>query len=113
MQTPPRMNSDQIDLTPQVRERLRELVQKLERFFDRITGVHVTIQGPSAKHQQGPFDVRITITVPRQEIVVSHQHADNLDTAMREAFDAAVRQLEDYSQRLRGDVKSHWNELSA
>lgn len=115
MQTPPRMNAEQIDLTPQVRERLRELVERLETFFDRITSVHVTIQGPSSPHQKGPYEVRINITVPRQEIVVTHQHGDDLDVAMRESFNAAVRQLEDYSRRVRGDVKTkaHRNGFSA
>jgi ribosomal subunit interface protein len=107
------MNSEQVDLTPHVRARLRELVERLERFFDRITSVHVTIQGPSSPHQKGPFSVRITVAVPRQEIVVTHQHADDLDTAMRDSFDAAVRQLEDYSRRVRGDVKSKRSGLSA
>ncbi len=50
--------------------------------------------------------------VPEKEIVVSekkhdkHAHED-VYVAIRDAFDAARRQLEDYARVRRGDTKSH------
>jgi len=52
------------------------------------------------------------LKVPDEEIVVSrehdlhHSHADPY-VAIRDAFDAARRQLEDYARRRRQHVKSH------
>jgi len=41
-----------------------------------------------------------------QEGPQNHAHED-VYVAIRDAFDAAVRQLEDHARRLRGEVKSH------
>jgi hypothetical protein len=41
-----------------------------------------------------------------QEGPKNQAHQD-VYVAIRDAFDAAVRQVEDQAQRLRGDVKSH------
>ncbi|HEV3242661.1 MAG TPA: hypothetical protein VGY14_05390 [Methyloceanibacter sp.] len=36
-----------------------------------------------------------------------NQAHEDVYVAIRDSFDAAVRQLEDHARRLRGDVKSH------
>jgi hypothetical protein len=36
-----------------------------------------------------------------------NQAHEDINVAIRDAFDAVVRQLEDHVRRLRGDVKSH------
>lgn len=41
-----------------------------------------------------------------QEGPKNHAHED-INVAIRDGFDAAVRQLEDHVRRLRGEVKSH------
>ena len=40
-------------------------------------------------------------------IVVTHEHDEDLLVALRDAFDAARRKLEDYARSQRGDVKRH------
>jgi len=63
---------------------------------------------PHKHHQQGKqFNVRIDIGVPGSEIVVNRDHAEDVYVALRDAFDAAKRQLEDYARKMRGDVKTH------
>jgi ribosome-associated translation inhibitor RaiA len=47
------------------------------------------------------------IGVPGSEIVVNRDHAEDVYVALRDAFDAAKRQLEDYARKIRGDVKTH------
>ena len=37
---------------------------------------------------------------------VNHAH-DDVYVAIRDAFDAAVRQVEDHARRMRGDTKTH------
>jgi hypothetical protein len=48
-------------------------------------------------------------SVPGDEIVVSHtaNAHEQVDVAVRDAFDAARRQLQDHARKQRGDVKLH------
>lgn len=51
--------------------------------------------------------VRIDLKVPGAEIAVDHQHDEEVRVAVRDAFDAARRKLEDQLRKQRGDVKLH------
>jgi hypothetical protein len=44
--------------------------------------------------------------VPGREIVVNHEHDEDIYVALRDAFNAAKRQLEDYAQIRRGETRS-------
>ena len=45
--------------------------------------------------------------MPRAEVTVNRQAADDLAIAIRDAFDAARRRIEDHLRELRRDVKAH------
>lgn len=45
--------------------------------------------------------MRIDIGVPGNEIVVNRDNYEDVYVALRDAFDASKRQLDDYSRRLR------------
>ena len=63
---------------------------------------------PHKHHHQGKhFNVRIDIGVPGSEIVVNRDHDEDVYVALRDAFDAAKRQIEDYARKIHGDVKKH------
>jgi cold shock CspA family protein len=86
---------------------------KLERYFAFATSCRIVISVPHQHHQKGNLHhVHIRLAVPGSEIVVDrepsghHQHED-LAIALREAFDTARRELEDYVRKLRRDVKLH------
>jgi hypothetical protein len=66
-------------------------------------------EAPAVHHHRlgGPFKVRIDLRTPQAEISINKQQAADLPVAIREAFDAARRRLEDHLRELRGDVKSH------
>jgi len=92
---------------------IRERVQKLELFADNITSCRVVIEAPHKRHHKGQlFSIHIDITLPGHEFVVSrqpdnhHQHED-IYVAIRDAFDAARRQLENYNRRYHGNIKQH------
>ena len=53
------------------------------------------------------FNVRLDITVPGKELVVNREADEDVYVALRDAFNAAKRQLEDYGRRQRGDIKAH------
>lgn len=113
MQTPARISFHGIDRSPAIEARVSGEIEKLERYHHRITGCHVTITAPHRRHRQGIiYGVRIDLTVPGEEIVISreteanHAHEDPY-VAIRDAFHAARRRLEDHVRRQRGEVKSH------
>jgi cold shock CspA family protein len=96
-----------------IEDAIRERVARLERFHDRITRCHVTVDVPHRHHTKGNlFAVRLDITTPAREIAVTrdpredYTHED-FNVVLRDAFSAAVRQLEDDVRRRRGDVKTH------
>jgi cold shock CspA family protein/ribosome-associated translation inhibitor RaiA len=113
MQVPPRITFQDIPTAPAVEARIRERIESLEHFFPDIVSCRVAVEAGARGHRHGKmYHVSITMTVPGHEIVVNrdppehHAHEDVL-VAVRDAFDAARRQLEDYARRLRADTKTH------
>ena len=87
---------------------IREKADKLERYYDRVVSCRVVLELAGRHKRAGrQFTVRIDLKVPGDEIVVTHQHDEDLQIALREAFDAARRRLEDHARVRRGDVKQH------
>lgn len=113
MDIPLQITFRNMDRSDAVEDRVRELTAKLERFFDHITSCRVMIEALERRHRKGRmFHVRVELGVPGTEIVASrhprekHAHED-LHVAIRDAFDAAQRQLEDYARRISGHTKAH------
>lgn len=89
-------------------EAIRERAGKLERFHPGIISCRAVVEEPARhKHQGKEFVVRLDIKVPGAEIAVNREHSEDPFVAVRDAFDAARRQLEDHARRRRGDVKAH------
>lgn len=89
-------------------QHIRERAEKLDRFYPKLMGCRVVAELEDRHKQQGKhFAVRVDLTAPGKEIVVNRQHAEDVYVALRDAFDAAKRQLEDYASIQRGDVKLH------
>jgi ribosome-associated translation inhibitor RaiA len=102
-----------MDPSPAVEARIREKVTKLERISDRIIGCDVTVEAPHRHHHKGKlYSVHINISLPGNDVHVDHAGPENpahedVNVAIRDAFDAAVRLVEDHVRRMRGDVKTH------
>jgi len=109
MNIQPQINVRGIENASGVEEKVRRRALRLERYSDEIQRCQVWVEAPHGHHRQGRLcEVRIRITVPNEELVVENQPPDDdVQVAIRNAFDAARRQLEDYARRRRGDVKSH------
>jgi cold shock CspA family protein/ribosome-associated translation inhibitor RaiA len=100
-----------MDPIPAAEDTIREKAALLETFAHKITSCRIVIE-PSGKHRQhgNQFQAHIDITLPGGEIVSTrepdaHKEYDDLQIAIRDAFNAVVRQLEDYVRVRRGDVK--------
>lgn len=115
MPIPLRISFRGMSPSPAVEERIRERAQKLERLGARITSCHVAVQAPHRHHRTGEiYSVRIDLHIPGHEIVVNREPAETAEhadiyVAVRDAFDALRRKLEDVLRRVRGDVKTHQN----
>jgi ribosomal subunit interface protein len=92
-----------------VETEIRRRAEKLDDFFDHIMRCHVAVETDGRHQHQGrQYKVRVTLKVPGSEIIVNGRHRDeDVFVAIRDTFDAAGRQLEDYVRRMRGDVKTH------
>jgi len=96
-----------------VENNIRERCEKLERFHDRIMGCQVTVEGPDKhKYKGGVYHVSIDITIPGNEIVINNKQNDNhshedVYVAIRDAFNAAQRRLEDKHDKVKRQVKTH------
>ncbi len=116
MRTPLEVSFHQMEPSAALESRIREKAEKLDQCYDRIIGCRVVVEAPhSHQHQGRLFAVRIHIKVPEAELVVNkdqhdkHSHEDAY-VALRDAFDAALRMLEEYARRQRGEVKLHVTE---
>ncbi len=133
MQIPLQISYRNMESSPAVDACIREEVDKLSEFYDRIIGCRVMVEIPHQHHQHGKrFHVRVDLTVPGGEIVVKHEpslhtsaaqaeferHTKGHETAgahkdayvaLHDAFKTARRQLQDFARRQHGDVKRHAN----
>ena len=103
-----------MDPSPAVEAAIEAKVKMLERYFGRTIGYDVVIEAPPHNSRRGhPFSVRLEISVPGgPPVVVSRQHHDREDhddahVAIRDAFNAAKRQLQARARKQRGEVKLH------
>jgi cold shock CspA family protein len=73
----------------------------------------VALEAVHRRHRQGTiYRVRIDLTIPGGEVIVNREPAENhahedLHVAVRDAFDAARRRLQDHMHRLGGQTKQH------
>jgi ribosomal subunit interface protein len=118
MQIAPQVSFQGIPVSDAVERACWEECEKLERFYDRITSCRVVITEPHQRHRKGNlYSVRIDLTVPGREIVVSreqaeHRTAQDVHLALREAFAEARRQLQDHVRRQEPHrAKRHESEL--
>jgi ribosome-associated translation inhibitor RaiA len=113
MQRPLEIRFRQMEPSPAIEARIRDKAAVLERFSDRITGCRVIVEKEHRHHRKGNlFRVRIEIDAPGKELAVTHSgprdHAhEDPYVAIRDAFNAAVRRLEDHVRERGGKVKAH------
>lgn len=97
-----------IELSKLQKEEIRGKIERLGKYYERIMRCRVVVEAPHRhKHEGRQFRVCIEMRVPGEDIIVKRQLNEDLDIALRDAFDAARREIEDYVRRQRGAVKYH------
>ena len=131
MKSPLHITFRRVPRSEDIRTEIEAEAAELETYYEGIIACHVLLELAHRHRQKGNrYHVRITLTVPGEEIVVSHeptQHdslqdfdegtehkADEVEAehrylrpAIGNAFDTARRRLQDYARRQRGAVKQH------
>lgn len=97
-----------LELSRLQKEEIREKIERLGKYYERIMRCRVVVESPHRhKHEGRQFRVCIEMRVPGEDIIVKRQLSEDPDIALRDAFDAARREVEDYVRRQRGMVKHH------
>ena len=113
MQLPLQISFRQMKYSPALEAQIREKAASLDKFAGRIMSCRVVVQPAGKHHVSGnQYEVRIDLKLPGGEMVSTrepseHKEYKEIGVAIRDAFDTAARQLEDYVRIQRGDVKFH------
>ncbi len=117
MQVPVEITFQHCEPSEEIRAAIAKQAQRLEKFSDRITSCRVVVSGPQTRHRRGDlFQIDLRIAMPQQkDVIVGKTHGDVAEhehvlVAIREAFDAAVRKIEDAVRDMRGQAKMHGTE---
>ncbi|MBX9634180.1 MAG: HPF/RaiA family ribosome-associated protein [Magnetospirillum sp.] len=112
MDDPLEIRFHNVDPSTAMEGAIRERVDKLERLYSRLTRCLVSVEAPHKQHRKGnQYQVHVELWVPCGHLAVTHEprhlrekYANpDVYTAMRDAFDAAERQLLDYKNQINGD----------
>jgi ribosomal subunit interface protein len=113
MKVPLQIHFHNLEPSDAVESNVRKRVERLERYCDEIISCRVTIDAPHKHHHHGnTYRVTIDIRTPGDASIASraptqrHAHED-VYVAIRDAFNAVLRQLQDHQLQKRGQVKFH------
>lgn len=110
---PLQINFRNLETSEAVEAKVREKVNKLGHFYPTINSCRVVIEQRHRHHTQGNhFHVRIDLKVPGHELIAGREPDQNhaytdVYVALRDAFSAMRRQLEDLAKHQQGHVKQH------
>ncbi|MFH1702307.1 MAG: HPF/RaiA family ribosome-associated protein [Nitrospirota bacterium] len=108
MKIPLQITVRNLDLPETFKTEIRNKAENLDKFYDQIMRCRVIVEVPHRHSHEGIlYKVHIHMTVPGTELAVEREFAEDLEVAIRDAFDAARRKLEDFARLQRGAVKHH------
>jgi ribosome-associated translation inhibitor RaiA len=96
-----------------VEMRVRDLANHLGVFSDRIQTCKVVVDSPHRHHHQGKvFNVKVQLVLPGEDVVVDMERPqrdghEDIYVVIRDAFDAAKRQLQQRMAQLRNEPSRH------
>ena len=108
MQVPLQITIRNMQHSDALEAHIRDKVERLAGAHPRITSCRVTVEESGRHRRQGrQFQVRIDVRAPQREIVATRDQDEDVYVALREAFDATKRQLEEVVRGQRGDTGRH------
>jgi ribosome-associated translation inhibitor RaiA len=115
MQEPLQISFHNMASSEALEARVREHWAKIERHYDGIIGARIVLEAAHKQPHKSTLGITISIGVPGRDIVVKreqrlHESDHHATWVINEAFRVAERQLEDYAQKQRREVKPHEGE---
>ena len=114
MQTPPKIEFQNINPTQEIRDAIDKHIAELEQRWDRVTACRVVLKGPGQHHHAGGlYEVHIHLALPEgrevhvERTATADERRSDLAFAVNDAFKRARRQLQDQVRRAQGQVKTH------
>jgi ribosome-associated translation inhibitor RaiA len=108
MQIPVQVTFHSMPASAALETAIRQYAGKFDRFHPHLISCRIVVEHVARHKRQGKeYTVRLDIRVKGSEIAINRDHAEDAFVAVREAFDAARRRLEDHARRRRGAVKAH------
>ena len=113
MTSPVQITFRHMETSAAVETRVRELANHLGNFSDRIQGCRVVVDSPHRHQHQGKvFNVKVQLALPGEDVVVDMERPqrdghEDVYVVLRDAFDAAKRQLQARMASLRNEAKRH------
>jgi len=100
---PLQISSRKLSLSSSTIEVIKHKVQKLELFFDKIIACRIMVETPHRHKNHGSlYNVTIDISIPGGELVVKREANEDMLVAVRDAFEAARRQIAQHSKKRKG-----------
>ncbi len=113
MNTPLEISFKGLDKSAAVEAKIAEKAAKLEKHYDRMTHCRVVVSAPNKHAHKGKiYEIKIDIGIPEHApVIVTHESAvgnatEDLSVALRDAFLAAQRQLDDTVSRIKNGAKN-------
>ncbi|MFP3920571.1 MAG: HPF/RaiA family ribosome-associated protein [Dichotomicrobium sp.] len=113
MEVPVEIAFRHLESSEAVENRIHEHIEKLKQVFDRLVSCRVTVELVSGHRKGNKFLVTVEANVPGKPYFVghsstdeNHQH-DDIYLAIRDAFAAVRRQLQDYARKVRDDKRNN------
>lgn len=114
MQTAPEIDFLDMEPRPELRAKIEGKLAQLEKLYGRMTACRVVAKGPGGGHHTGGhYEFSIHIALPDgREVTVERtpdpdERFQDPDFALNDAFKRARRQLQDQTERIRGEIKHH------
>lgn len=114
MKVTPEITYRGVDKTSALEALIADRIEKLEQFYDRINSCSVSVEKVHDHPSSGsPYRVRIDITAPENREIAVDESPDEgtqyppIEAVIRNAFEAAFRQLKDLNEQQKEPVDRH------
>jgi ribosome-associated translation inhibitor RaiA len=110
VQIPLHISFHKVDRSDAVDGYVRAEAGKLDKFFGRVTACRVAIEAPHRRQHKGRlYRVRVDLVVPGAELTAArnpsaHGAHPDIHVAVRDAFRAVRRRLQDHARRRREPI---------
>jgi ribosome-associated translation inhibitor RaiA/cold shock CspA family protein len=113
MEVEPQIAFHGFEPSPSLRALIEHRISLLERYHPHVITCRVAVEMPHRRHRKGNvWHVKVNVSIPGRDIAIQREaeigrRHEVPEAAVRDAFDAARRRLQERARRMQGSVKVH------